>query len=71
MVLTARMERQKEEQAMQITDLCRQRLLGYAESFQELAKSYGDKFEGLGEDRQSLLEEKRLWENRKVICDNL
>lgn len=71
MVLTSRTERQKKEQMVQVSDLCRQKLLGYAESFQELARSFDDKFIGDSEDRQSILEQKRLWENRKVICDNL
>ena len=74
MVLTLRTERQKKEQMVQVSDLCRQKLLGYAESFQELARSFDDK-EGKdseeNEDRQSILEQKRLWENRKAICDNL
>lgn len=71
MVLTSKIERQKTEQTARITDLCRQKLLGYAESFQELAKSFDGSFEGSAADRQSLLEERKLWENQKVIYDNL
>lgn len=71
MILASKTIRQRNEQASQVTDLCRQKLLGYAESFQELAKSYNGKFEGNSEDRQGLLEERTIWENRKVICDNL
>lgn len=71
MMLTSRIERQRKEQTIQVSDLCRQKLLGYAESFQELARSFDDKFAGKGEDRQSVLEERRIWENRKVLCDNL
>ena len=70
-MLTSKIERQKREQTIQVTDLCRQKLLGYAESFRELAKSFDGQFEGNGEDRQSILEERRIWENRRVICDNL
>ncbi len=71
MILASRKENEKREQTAQVTDLCRQKLLGYAESFQELARSFDGKFEGTAEDRQGLLEERKLWENRKVICDNL
>ncbi len=71
MVLTSKIERQKTEQTARITDLCRQKLLGYAESFQELAKSFDSKFEGSATDRQGLLDERKLWENQKVIYDNL
>lgn len=70
-MLTSKTERQKKEQTIQISDLCRQRLLGYAEGFQELARSFNGRFEGSEEDRQSFLEERRIWENRQVICDNL
>lgn len=65
------MERQKEDRTEQVTDMCRQKLLGYSESFRELAKSFEGRFEEKGQDRQSLLEERKIWENRKVICDNL
>uniref|UniRef100_UPI0040563C47 SpoIIE family protein phosphatase n=1 Tax=Acetatifactor sp. TaxID=1872090 RepID=UPI0040563C47 len=71
MVLTSKIEQQKKEQAAQVTELCRQKLLGYAESFQELAKSFNGGFEGNASDRQSMLEEWKHWENKKVICDNL
>ncbi len=53
-----------------IWDLPKQRLFGYAESFQELAKSYGGEFVTKGEDRQGVLEDRRLWENRQVLCSN-
>lgn len=75
----ARVERQgktmvlfeEKKQRLQMPELCRQRLLGYADSFRELAKSFGGDFEGSGEDRRSILERHRLWENRQVICTNL
>lgn len=54
-----------------VEDLCRRRLLGYAESFLELADSYNDKYEETGENRQSVLEERRGWETRKVLSENL
>lgn len=76
MVLASKIERQKKKQTAQVTDLCRQKLLGYAESFQELAKSFEEKNFNIEsrenmEDRQGLLEERKLWENRKVLYDNL
>ena len=58
----------------QVSDLCRRRLLSYADTFYELAKSYDGEFysnEGSWEDRQSLLAERRLWENRQVIRGHL
>ncbi len=60
-----------EKQCAQISDLCKQRLLGYAESFRELARSFGEEFPTAAGDRQSLLEEKKIWENRQVISSNL
>lgn len=59
---------------MQVSDLCRRRLLNYADSFQELARSYDLEFlpaENAGRDRQAVLEEKRLWENRQAISGHL
>lgn len=70
-MITNKIEREKKERTIQVADLYRQKLLGYSESFQELAKSFDGRFEANGEDRQRLLEERKLWENRKVICDNL
>ncbi len=64
----------KEQQAAQVSDLCRRRLLNYADSFQELARSYDLEFlpsEGVSQDRQTILEEKRLWENRQAISGHL
>lgn len=54
-----------------VADLCKQRLLGYAESFQELARSLGGDFEGKETDRQLFMEAKKVWENRQVIGSNL
>ncbi|MCM1567956.1 MAG: SpoIIE family protein phosphatase [Roseburia sp.] len=62
---------EEKKQQLQMPELCRQRLLGYADSFRELAKSFEGEFEGYGEDRRSILEKHRLWENRQVICTNL
>lgn len=64
----------KELQTAQVSDLCRRRLLNYADSFQELARSYDPEFlpaENTARDRQMILEEKRLWENRQAISGHL
>lgn len=61
----------KEIRTAQISDICKRRLLGYAETFQELAGSFGGEFQMLEGDRQTYLEKHRLWENRQVICSNL
>lgn len=63
--------REKELQTAQVSDLCRRRLLNYADTFYELARSYGKEFQPDIEDRQSLLTERRLWENRQVIRRHL
>ncbi len=55
---------------MQTIELYRQKLMGYAESFQDLAKSFDAPFPQKEGDRQSILEERRIWESRQVICDN-
>lgn len=71
MIITTKIEKQKKEQITWMNDLCRQKLLGYAESFQELANSFDDDYIEAGGDRQSLLDAKKSWENRKIIYDNL
>ncbi|MBQ2802352.1 MAG: SpoIIE family protein phosphatase [Lachnospiraceae bacterium] len=48
-----------------------EKMMGCAESFRELAKSLGEEFQVRKQDRQSLLEDRRLWENRQVISNNL
>lgn len=66
------LDRKREEQySAQISDLCKQRLLGYAETFQELARSFDGEFIATGSDRQSLLDARKSWESRQVICSNL
>ena len=61
----------KELQTAQISDLCRRRLLNYADSFQELAKSYDWEFEPEQGSRETLLMERRLWENGQIISGHL
>ena len=70
-------KRESEElQTAQVSDLCRKRLLNYADTFYELAKSYDEKpyrdvLPTGGEDRQSVLAERRLWESRQIIKGHL
>ena len=71
-----RRENNQELQTAQVSDLCRRRLLNYADTFYELAKSYDGKFcpgeNGHSEqDRQAVLTERRLWENRQIIKGHL
>lgn len=66
-----RREQEKELRTAQISDLCRRRLLGYADSFSELAKSFDQEFEMDQRDRETVLTERRLWENRQVISGHL
>lgn len=64
----------QELQTAAVSDLCRRRLLNYADSFQELAKSYDGEPPAMAEplrDRQTALAERRLWENRQIIREHL
>ncbi len=76
MLTTAGRERQ-EQLSMMLSDYGRGRLLAYADSFRELARSYrgempyGQPGELEGTSRQQVLEARRLWENRQALCDNL
>lgn len=59
-------------QSVQISDLCRRRLLNYADSFCELARSYDRDFHPENwASRQTVLSERRLWENRQVLRSHL
>lgn len=66
-----RKEENKELQTAQVSDLCRQRLLNYADSFNELAKSYDREFEPEQGSREAILMERRLWESRQIISRHL
>lgn len=54
-----------------LTDYSRRRLLTYADSFKELASSLAFEYDGTGQDRQEVLEKKRLWEKQQVLCENM
>jgi len=64
-------EKEKELQTAQVSDLCRRRLLSYADSFQELARSYDRDFQPGQLERTALLTERRLWESRQIIGRHL
>ena len=75
--------RRKQDYQIQLADICRQRLLGYAESFEELARSFSESEEAneTGEinesvdhtkmDREAILDKRRVWEGRQVFCEHL
>ena len=62
---------ESEIRTAQVSDLCRRRLLNYADSFYELARSYDREFYPGEEDRQTVLSERRLWENRQILKSHL
>ncbi|MFR7401115.1 MAG: SpoIIE family protein phosphatase [Waltera sp.] len=64
-------ERLEREQCAQISLLCRQKLMGYAESFEELGKSFRQEIQITGEDRQNILEKCMLWQSRQIMGDHL
>lgn len=66
-----RREENGELRTAQVSDLCRRKLLSYADTFYELARSYDGEFCSDNEDRQSVLAERRLWENRQIIKGHL
>lgn len=62
---------ESELRTAQVSDLCRRRLLNYADSFYELARSYDREFRPGTEDRQTILSERRLWESRQILKSHL
>ena len=63
--------REEELRTAQISDICRQKLLNYADTFHELSESYDGDFTSKEGDRQKTLADKRVWENRQIIKDYL
>ncbi len=61
----------QEKRFIEVSDYGKRRLLTYADSFRELAKNFDDTFHYEAQDRQTLLEAKRLWENRQILKNNL
>lgn len=62
---------ESELRTAQVSDLCRRKLLNYADSFYELARSYDRDFRPEGGDRQAVLSERRLWESRQILKGHL
>lgn len=61
-----------DEKAYLLSEYGKRRLLGYAESFKELAKSFDTQFDGtLLMEREDLVLQKKLWENRCLLSENL
>ena len=56
-----------------INDLGKQRLILYARSFRDLAKTYSDNETEYDrkEDRQEYIVKRRLYENREVLADHM
>lgn len=72
LMMRSRTDRQ-EEHIVEVSDYGKRRLLTYADSFRELARSFegGYDFDNLSGNRQELLTIRRIWENRQVLCENL
>lgn len=64
-------ENPEQKLCAQVSMLCRQKLLGYAESFEELGRSFHDEARIVGDDRQSILEKCLLQQSRQVMGDHL
>ena len=64
---------QQQMQGLLVSEYGKKKLLGYADSFCSLAKTftYRKKEESEGADRQTLLMKRRLWEDREILADNL
>ncbi|MCM1025105.1 MAG: SpoIIE family protein phosphatase [Roseburia sp.] len=62
---------ERELRTAQVSDLCRRKLLNYADSFYELARSYDREFRPESGDRQAVLSERRLWESRQILKSHL
>lgn len=76
-MLTTAGRRKQEQLSIMLSDYGRGRLLAYADSFRELSVSYRGEMpyeqpgQREGTSRQQILEARKLWENRQVLCDNL
>ena len=64
---------ERQMQGLLVSEYGKKKLLGYADSFCSLAKTftYRKKEESEGADRQTLLMKRRLWEDREILADNL
>lgn len=64
-------ENLEKEQCAQVTLLCRRKLMGYAESFDELGKSFRQEIQITGNDRQGILEKCLFQQSRQIMGDHL
>ena len=62
---------EENKNSLTMKELSRQRILGYAESFKELADCFVQQCEISDTDRKTVFENIKLWENRQVIGSNL
>lgn len=70
--LYSRCKTENKPEPVRVPELCRQKLLHYADSFQELARSLEtEEPTGQCEDRREALDERRLLENKLLIRHNL
>lgn len=70
MAITGGRDKQTDREIM-VADYSRKKLLTYADSFRELADSFFHEYNAEGEDRQQVLEKRRLWEKQQVLCANM
>lgn len=70
MALKSKADRQADRR-MEVSEYGKSRLMTYADSFRELAKSLDGGFDAEAADRQSFLAARKLWENKQVLCENL
>lgn len=61
------------ERSFLLSEYGKQKLLGYADSFKEIARTLDEDFtwEGTEESRQGRLYSRKLWENRCMLAENL
>ena len=60
------------EKVYLLSEYGKRRLLGYAESFKELARTFDTKFDAtVLKEREDLVLQKKLWENRCLLSENL
>lgn len=61
------------EKQFLLSEYGKRKLQGFADSFRELAKSFEGEFdwEGLEKDREETLYQRKLWENRCLLAENL
>ncbi len=66
-------DEKKTEQVFLLSEYGRQKLLGYADSFKEIAKTLEEEFkwEQGEQSRQSRIYNRKLWENRCMLAENL